>query len=89
MASDVEALFTGLFTISVSSSVGEGKGHPLQYSGLENSMDCTVHGVAKGWTRLSDFKCKCKCILFSKMSLHAFPLKSNWIVFLLLFSFEF
>ena len=26
---------------------GEGKGYPLQYSGLENSMDCTVHGVAK------------------------------------------
>ena len=33
----------------------EGKGYPLQYSGLENSMDCTVHGVAKSWTRLSDF----------------------------------
>ena len=33
-------------------SPGEGKGHPLQYSGLENSMD---HGVAKSWTRLSDF----------------------------------
>ena len=29
------------------SSPGEGKGYPLQYSGLENSMDCTVHGVAK------------------------------------------
>ena len=28
-------------------SPGEGKGYPLQYSGLENSMDCTVHGVAK------------------------------------------
>ena len=26
---------------------GEGKGYPLQYSGLENSMDSTVHGVAK------------------------------------------
>ena len=25
----------------------EGKGYPLQYSGLENSMDCVVHGVAK------------------------------------------
>ena len=32
-------------------SLGEGKGYPLQYSGLENSMDCIVHGV----TRLSDF----------------------------------
>ena len=26
---------------------GEGKGHPLQYSGLENSMDCIVHWVSK------------------------------------------
>ena len=36
-------------------SSGEGKGYPLQYSGLENSMDCIVHGVTKNWTRLSDF----------------------------------
>ena len=34
---------------------GEGKGYPFQYSDLENSMDCTVHGVTKSWTRLSDF----------------------------------
>ena len=33
---------------------GEGKGYPFQYSGLENSMDCIVHGVAKSWTQLSD-----------------------------------
>ena len=36
-------------------SPGEGKGYPLQYSDLENSMDFMVHGVAKSWTRLSDF----------------------------------
>ena len=36
-------------------SSGEGKGYPLQYSGLANSMECIVHGVAKSWTRLSDF----------------------------------
>ena len=36
-------------------SPGEGKGYPLQYSGLENSMDCIVHGVAKSWKQLSDF----------------------------------
>ena len=36
-------------------SPGEGNGYPLQYSGLENSMDCIVHGVAKNWTRLSNF----------------------------------
>ena len=29
---------------------GEGKGYPLQYSGLENSTDCTVHGVAESDT---------------------------------------
>ena len=28
----------------------EGKGYPLQYFGLENSMDCIAHGVTKGWT---------------------------------------
>ena len=39
-------------------SPGEGKGYPLQYSGLENSMDCLVHGVAKSRTRLSGFHCK-------------------------------
>ena len=41
-------------------SPGEGNGNPLQYSCLENLMDrgawwATVHGVAKSWTRLSDF----------------------------------
>ena len=29
---------------------GEGDGYPLQYSGLENSTDCIVHGVAKSQT---------------------------------------
>ena len=33
----------------------KGKDYPLQYSGLENSMDCTVHGVTKSRTQLSDF----------------------------------
>ena len=43
-------------------SVGRGEGHgtPLQYSCLENPMDggawwAAVHGVARSWTRLSDF----------------------------------
>ena len=36
-------------------SPGEGNGSPPQYSGLENAMDCVVHGVAKSRTRLSDF----------------------------------
>ena len=36
-------------------SPGGGHSNPLQYSGLENSMDCIVHGFAKSWTRLSNF----------------------------------
>ena len=40
-------------------SPGEGKGYPLQYSGLENSMDCIVHGVAKIQTGPSDFDLHC------------------------------
>ena len=36
-------------------SPGEGKGYPLQYSGLENSMDCIGHGIAKSRTLLSNF----------------------------------
>ena len=36
-------------------SAGEGIGYPLQYSGLEISMDCIVYGVTKSWTQLSDF----------------------------------
>ena len=34
-------------------SPGEGKGYPLQYSGLKNSTGCIVHGVAKSRTRLT------------------------------------
>ena len=34
-------------------SPGEGKGYPLQHSGLENSMDCIIHGVAKSQTWLT------------------------------------
>ena len=35
-------------------SPGKGKGYPLQYSGLENSIDCIVHGIAKSQARLSN-----------------------------------
>ena len=43
-----------------SHAIGEGNGTPLRYSCLENPMDggawkAAVHGVAEGWTRLSDF----------------------------------
>ena len=43
---------------------GEGKGYPLQYSGLENSMDCVIHGVAE-----SD--------LTERLSLSLCPLRSS------------
>ena len=36
-------------------SPGEGKGYPLQYSGLESSMDCIVHRVTKSLTQVSNF----------------------------------
>ena len=36
-------------------SPGEGNGSPIQYSDLENSMDCIVHGVAKSQAQLSNF----------------------------------
>ena len=34
-------------------SPGEGKGYPIKCSGLENSMECIVHGVTKRQTGLS------------------------------------
>ena len=40
---------------------GEGNRYPLQYSGLENSMDCIVYGVAESWTRLSAFHFHVSC----------------------------
>ena len=44
----------------------EGKGYPLQYSGLENSMDCMIHGVHKelDMTERLSLIYKYKCILF-------------------------
>ena len=36
-------------------SLGEGKDYLLQYSGLDNCMDCMVHGVVKSQTQLSNF----------------------------------
>ena len=47
-------------------SPGEGKGSPLQYSGLENSMDCIVNGVEKSQTQLSNFNL---LMLYFKFSL--------------------
>ena len=38
------------FTPGLGRSPGEGNNYPLQCSGLKNSVDCIVHGVAKSWT---------------------------------------
>ena len=40
-------------TLGLGRSLGEGKGYPLQYSGLENSMDYIAHGVTKSRTQLA------------------------------------
>ena len=50
-------------------SPGEGKGYPFQYSGLENSMDCIVHGVTKSRTQLSNFHFHFHFVVLSYMSL--------------------
>ena len=46
---------TWVWILGWEDSPGERKGYPFQYSGLQNSMNCIVHGVAKRWTRLSNF----------------------------------
>ena len=45
---------TWVWSLGWKDPLEKGTAIPLQYSGLENSMDCIVHGVAKRWTRLSD-----------------------------------
>ena len=41
---------TWVCSLGLEDSPGEGNSYQLQYSGLENSMDCIVHGVAKSQT---------------------------------------
>ena len=36
--------------VGLGRSPGEGNGNPLQYSALENFMDCIVHRITKSWT---------------------------------------
>ena len=52
---------------------GERKGYLLQYSGLENSMECIDHGVARSRTQLSDFHFRLVI---------AFPPRSECLLFL-------
>ena len=53
-------------------SAGEGRGYPLQYTGLENSMENSiVHGVAKSWTWLSNSpSCEFILVFFQKHGTH-------------------
>ena len=44
----------GLFP-GLGRSPAEGNGYPIQYSGLENSLECIGPEVTKSWTKLSDF----------------------------------
>ena len=58
-------------------SPGEGKAYPFQYSGLENSPICIVHGVTKSRTRLSDFHFHFILIEHRSPSLQADTLRSE------------
>ena len=53
-------------------SPGEGNGNLFQYSGLENSMDCKVYGVAKSQTWLRDYHFP------SLRVLETWSFKMNW-----------
>ena len=59
-------------------SPGEGNSYPLQYSSLENSKDCIVHGVIKNRTWLSDFHFQAPFddikIFFSSWDTHCYHL---------------
>ena len=56
-------------------SPGEGNGYPPQYSGLENSMDCTVHGVTKRHDRVTFTWQKQDYVgVFPTCCSHSFPL---------------
>ena len=58
-------------------SFGEGKGYQFQYSVLENSMDCIVHGVTKSWTQLGDFHFHFKWVIYPHFLFDCFFWKSQ------------
>ena len=51
----------------------EGNDYTLQFSGLENSMDCIVHGVTKSQTRLNNFHLSVQVNLIAVCSLNSKP----------------
>ena len=60
-------------------SAGEEIGYPLQYSGLENFMDCIVHGVAKSRTRLSDFHFHFWASLVAQLVKNLSAMQETWV----------
>ena len=58
---------------------GEGKGYPLQYSGLEDSMDYKAHGVAKSQTRLSTFHFQYSLYIYTISFIHSL-FNAHWVV---------
>ena len=61
------------------------KGYPLQYSGLEDSMDCIAHGVTKSCTQLSNFHdiyVTCNTIDTISQTHSSLPIKALWKRFL-------
>ena len=76
-------------------SPGERKGYPLQYSGLENSMDCIVYEVAKSQTRPSDCSFTLDFVIYNiflyiglLFSVHCFHLFAKFGLTLFLFFFK-
>ena len=65
-----------------------GKSYPLQYSGLENSMDCIVHVVAKSLTWLGDFHCHVLAIVNSVAVNNGLWMLGHWYLFKLWFSLD-
>ena len=66
-------------------SAGEGTGYPLQYSGLENSMDCLVHGVAKSQMWLSNLTWLSGMIFLISLSDSLLLMHRNAVAFYILF----
>ena len=52
---------------------------PLEKGKLPTPVFCTVHGIAKSWTRLSNFHFQCICVMFCKW--HYFILFYGWVLF--------
>ena len=54
-------------------SPGKGKGHPFQYSGLENSTQCIIYGITKSRTQLRDSTPLHFTLVYKEASLSALP----------------